>query len=144
MNLYDSAFVKKRKSTIVLHSNPCYITITYPENSNNSWGIPAKLRTCDRDGCDGTVEALENIVPELRKRFPNARIIVRADSGFARDNIMKWCEDHNCYYCIGMAKNPRLKKLLEPAMIRARETACLLMRPSNTCDFIDIDGFEIA
>lgn len=87
--------------------------------------IYAKLRTCDRDGCDGTVEALENIVPELRKRFPNARIIVRADSGFARDNIMKWCEDHNCYYCIGMAKNPRLKKLLEPAMIRARETACL-------------------
>lgn len=40
MNLQASAFVKKRKSTIVIHSNPCYITITHPANSNNSWGIP--------------------------------------------------------------------------------------------------------
>lgn len=85
----------------------------------------AKLRTCDRDGCDGTVEALESIVPQLRARFPQARIIVRGDSGFARETIMKWCEDHGCYYCLGMAKNSRLKRSLEPAMIKARETACL-------------------
>ena len=43
MSLQASAFVKKRKSTIVIHSNPCYITITHPANSNNSWGIPSKL-----------------------------------------------------------------------------------------------------
>ena len=85
----------------------------------------AKLRICDRDACDGTVEALESIVPQLRARFPQARIIVRSDSGFAREAIMRWCEDHGCYYCLGMAKNARLKKLLEPAMIKARETACL-------------------
>ena len=42
MNLQASAFVKKRKSTIVIHSNPCYITITHPANSNNSWGIPSR------------------------------------------------------------------------------------------------------
>ena len=87
--------------------------------------IYAKLRPCDRDGCEGTVEALEIIVPEIRKRFPHVRIIVRGDSGFARDTIMKWCEDHHCYYCFGMAKNPRLKRLLECAMVKARETACL-------------------
>lgn len=85
----------------------------------------AKLRTCDRDGCDGTVEALERIVLQLRNRFPQARIIVRADSGFAREAIMKWCEDNDCFYCLGMAKNTRLEKSLEPAMIKARETACL-------------------
>ena len=87
--------------------------------------IYAKLRTSDRDGCDGTVEALERIIPQLRARFPRAGIIVRGDSGFARDSIMKWCEDHGCYYCLGMAKNARLKKLLEPVMAKARETACL-------------------
>lgn len=43
MNLQASAFVKKRKSTIVIHSNPCYITITHPANSNNSWGIPMPI-----------------------------------------------------------------------------------------------------
>ena len=64
----------------------------------------AKLRTCD--GCDGTVEALESIVPQLLDRFPRARIIVRGDSGLARETIMKWCEDYDydCNCCLGMAK----------------------------------------
>ena len=49
----------------------------------------AQLRHCKRDASDGTVEALQKIVPELRRRFgPEVRIIVRGDSGFARDSIM--------------------------------------------------------
>jgi hypothetical protein len=85
----------------------------------------AKLRTSNRDGCDGTEEALEAIVPVLRERFPGLRIIVRGDSGFAREPIMKWCEDHHCYYCFGYAKNARVNRLLGPALFRAREQACL-------------------
>ena len=95
----------------------------------------AKLRSSDRDGCEGTVDALESVDPEIRARFPKARIIVRGDSGFARESIMKWCEDHGCYYCLGLAKNPRLNALLEPAMIRARETACLT--GGFACEFHD-------
>ncbi len=80
------------------YRNYCYLPLYAFVND-----IPfyAKLRTSDRDGCDGTVEALESIVPQLRSRFPQARIIVRGDSGFARESIMKWCEDHGCYYCLG-------------------------------------------
>jgi len=51
----------------------------------------AKLRDCKHDASDGTVEALQKIVPVIRRRFGRkVRIIVRADSGFARDAIMSW------------------------------------------------------
>ena len=52
----------------------------------------AQLRTSDKDGADGVVAALEKIVPAIRKRCRRARIIVRGDSGFCREEIMAWCE----------------------------------------------------
>jgi len=62
----------------------------------------AQLRDCKRDASDGTVQALEKIVPIIRERFgKKARIIVRGDSGFARESIMKWCENNELYYCFG-------------------------------------------
>jgi hypothetical protein len=52
----------------------------------------AQLRTADQDGAAGTVPALEKIVAALRRRSPQARIIVRGDSGFCREEILAWCE----------------------------------------------------
>jgi hypothetical protein len=73
----------------------------------------AKLRDCKRDASDGTVEALQKIVSAIRQRFGRkVRIIVRADSGFAREAIMAWCEDNEVFYCFGLARNERLGKLL--------------------------------
>src|SRR6201987_1762200 len=74
----------------------------------------AKLRDCKRDASDGTVEALQKIVPVIRQRFGSkVRIIVRADSGFARDAIMAWCEDNGVFYCLGLARNERLGQRVE-------------------------------
>ena len=74
----------------------------------------AQLRDCKRDASDGTVEALQKIVPAIRQRFGNkVRIIVRADSGFARDVIMAWCEDNAVFYCFGLARNARLGEQLK-------------------------------
>lgn len=89
------------------------------------WPVWAQQRTSDRDASDGTVEALEKIVPAIRKRFPTARIIVRADSGFARESIFSWCEEHEVYYVIGLAKNPVLLRRLDPVMFRAKADACV-------------------
>lgn len=73
----------------------------------------AKLRDCKRDASDGTVEALQKIVPVIRQRFgKRVRIIVRADSGFAREAIMAWCEENGVFYCLGLARNDRLVELL--------------------------------
>ncbi len=74
----------------------------------------AKLRDCKRDASEGTVEALQKIVPAIRRRFGSkVRIIVRADSAFAREAIMAWCEDNKVFYCFGLARNDRLGEQLK-------------------------------
>ena len=73
----------------------------------------AKLRDCKRDASEGTIEALQKIVPAIRKRFgKKIRIIIRADSAFARESIMSWCEDNGVFYCFGLARNERLSEQL--------------------------------
>ena len=88
----------------------------------------AQLRPSNIDASKGTVEALAKIVRAIRQRFGRkVRIVVRADSAFAREAIMRWIEDQReLYYCFGLAKNPRLSKALGPALARAREKACLV------------------
>lgn len=83
----------------------------------------AQLRDCKRDACDGTVEALGKIVAAIRRRFgKSVRIILRADSGFARENIMHWCEQQKeVYYCIGYPKNKRLERMVGPEFGRLKE-----------------------
>jgi len=90
----------------------------------------AQLRTADRDASDGAVAALEKIVAAIRRRCPQARIIVRADSGFCREELLAWCEDQPAhrgpvYYCLGLARNTRLVALLADALCAARARACL-------------------
>jgi hypothetical protein len=64
-----------------------------------------------RDASDGTLEALQKIVPAIRRRFgKKVRIIVRADSAFARAPIMSWCEDNEVFYCFGLARNDRFSE----------------------------------
>jgi uncharacterized metal-binding protein len=63
----------------------------------------------------------------VRKRWPKARIIVRADSGFCREEIMAWSEAQQpvVYYCLGLARNSRLRELIDEKLARVRESAIL-------------------
>ena len=86
----------------------------------------AQLRTAEHEAAHGAVPALEQIVAALRKRCPKARIIVRGDSGFGREEIMAWCESQwEVYYCLGLAKNSVLIEKLGPALAQARARHCL-------------------
>ena len=86
----------------------------------------AQLRTAEHDAAHGAVAALEKIVAAIRKRCPKARIIVRGDSGFGREEIMAWCEGQpEVYYCLGLAKNSVLLDKLGPALAQARARRCL-------------------
>ena len=88
----------------------CYLPLYCFCGSIPLW---AQLRDCKRDGSEGTVEALKKIVPVIRARFGRkVRIIVRADSGFAREEIMAWCERNKLHYCLGLARNNRLAEHL--------------------------------
>ena len=85
----------------------------------------AQLRTSDQDGADGVVAALEKIVAAIRKRCRRARIIVRGDCGFCREEIMAWCESHDVYYCLGLGRNSVLTERLRPALAKAQARWCL-------------------
>jgi hypothetical protein len=101
----------------------CYLPLFAFVGSVPLW---AELRTSDGDAARGAVDALKKIVPALRKRCPKAKIIVRADSGFCREEIMAWCEDQTeVYYCLGLARNNRLRSLIDVKLARVRESAIL-------------------
>ena len=76
----------------------------------------AQLRTADRDGSDGTLAALQQIVAAIRERFgKHVAIIVRGDSGFCRDELMTWIEaQEQLHYVLGLARNARLEGMLAP------------------------------
>jgi len=68
----------------------------------------AQLRPADQDGAAGSVVKLAGLVERIRQQWPDVQIIVRGDSGFCRENLMRWCEDHGVDYILGLAKNDRL------------------------------------
>lgn len=83
----------------------------------------AKLRPADIDGAAGAVEELARIIGQIRERWPKTRIILRADSGFAREALMSWCEEQvPCIdYVFGLAKNARLKRMIAAELHQAEE-----------------------
>jgi len=81
----------------------------------------AKLRRSDIDASAGAIEELERIVSQIRAKWPNTRIIIRADSGFCREAIMAWCETHEVDYVLGLAKNSRLKAVIADELAEAKQ-----------------------
>jgi hypothetical protein len=107
----------------------CYLPLYVFAGDLPLW---AQLRTSDQDAAAGVVEALEKIVAAIRKRCRRARIIIRADSGFCREEILAWSEAQHpvVYYCVGLGKNSALIERLEPALAEARARRCLSGAPS--------------
>jgi DDE family transposase len=81
----------------------------------------ALLRSSDRDASAGAVTEVERIVGQIRSRWPEVQIILRADSGFAREELMAWCEQHGVDYLFGLARNARLQRALGGELAQARE-----------------------
>jgi len=81
--------------------------------------LAVRLRQSNIDGSDGSLEEVQRIVGPIRQRWPEVRIILRADSGFCRDAIMTWCEDHGVDFVFGLARNSRLEAILTPQLREA-------------------------
>jgi len=67
-----------------------------------------KLRRANVDAAAGAVEEVARVVARIRTRWPRTRILLRADSGFARDDLMTWCEGNGVDFLFGLAQNERL------------------------------------
>jgi hypothetical protein len=81
----------------------------------------AKLRPADIDASTGSLKQVQRIVARVRARWPQVRIIVRADSGFCREYLMSWCEANGVDYVFGLAKNQRLLKIIGRELHEAKQ-----------------------
>ena len=93
--------------------------------------LAAKLRPANIDAAAGSVEEVARIVTQIRTQWPNTRIILRADSGFARDALMAWCEAHAVDYIFGLARNKRLVDTIAVELAAARQESRHTGRPAR-------------
>jgi len=93
--------------------------------------LAAKLRPSNIDAAAGAVEEVARIVAQIRQRWGKVRIAVRADSGFARENLMAWCEENGVHYIFGLAKNKRLKAAIAEELGEAEKESKESAKPAR-------------
>jgi hypothetical protein len=78
-------------------------------------GFPlgAWLRPGTVHSSTGAIEALADIVRQLRQRWPDVLILVRGDSGFAIPEMYEYCENQGLLYAFGYGTNAVLKRRTE-------------------------------
>jgi DDE family transposase len=81
----------------------------------------ARQRASNQDASAGCREEVERIVQQIRRRWPKVRIILRADSGFCREELMAWCENKQVDYVFGLARNSRLQRKIAGALREAKQ-----------------------
>jgi hypothetical protein len=82
--------------------------------------LRSRLRPSNIDASAGTVTEVAPVISQIRERWPMVQIVLRADSGFAREEIMAWCEEKGVDYVFGLAKNSRLTRKIRRELKRAR------------------------
>jgi hypothetical protein len=91
----------------------------------------ARLRPADKEPASGVLAELSRIVEQIRLAWPEVKIVIRGDSGFCRDEIMRYCEGHQLDYVLGLAKNSRLKKAIQSEMAQAHQLHQSTQQPAR-------------
>ncbi len=96
----------------------------------------ARLRPSNLDASAGSLEEVQRIVRQIRARWPKTRIILRADSGFCREELLAWCENNDVGYVFGFARNQRLRRIIGRAMQEAKQEHRRTGKPARVfCEF---------
>lgn len=96
----------------------------------------ARLRPSNIDASAGSLEEVQRIIRQIRARWREVRIILRADSGFCREELMVWCEKHAVDYVFGFARNKRLRRIIGRAMHEAKQEHRRTGKPARVfCEF---------
>jgi len=91
----------------------------------------ARLRRSNIDAAAGAREETARIVEQIRTHWPKVRILLRGDSGFAREELMGWCEAAGVDYLFGLARNGRLYAEIETELAAAEEESGRTSRPAR-------------
>jgi Transposase DDE domain group 1 len=81
----------------------------------------ARLRPSNIAPSAGSRKEIERIVKRIRANWPKMKIVLRADSGFCREELMAWCEANAVDYVFGMARNALLERIVAGALEQARQ-----------------------
>lgn len=98
--------------------------------------VCARLRPSNIDASAGALEEVQRIIKRLRFTWPGVEIVLRADSGFCRDELMSWCENNRVGYVFGLARNERLVKKLGKRMREAKQEWSKTGKPARR--FLDL------
>lgn len=93
--------------------------------------LVARLRQANVDAAAGAREDVARLVARIRARWPKTRIILRADSGFCRDDLMTWAEANDVGYILGLARNKRLVAAIGAELQQARTEAEATAKPAR-------------
>lgn len=93
--------------------------------------LAAKLRRSNIDAAAGSAEEVARIARQIRGRWPEVKILLRADSGFAREALMAWCEDNGVDYLFGLARNTRLAGEIEAELAEAAQESARTGQPAR-------------
>jgi len=96
----------------------------------------ARLRPSNIDASAGSLEEVQRIVRQIRARWPRTSIILRADSGFCREELLAWCENNDVGYVFGFARNKRLRRIIGREMQEAKQEHRRTGKPARVfCEF---------
>jgi hypothetical protein len=91
----------------------------------------ARLRPSNLGPAVGSAKEIGRVVQQIRRRWPDVRIIVRGNSGFCVDELMTWCEQNGMDFLIGMARNKRLETLVADALGQAQQQFAITQTPAR-------------
>ena len=81
--------------------------------------LAARLQPASVGAASNAVEEVARIVAHIRRRWPHVRILLRADSGFAQEGLMAWCEANGVHFLFGLQQNTRLVAEIASELARA-------------------------
>ena len=81
--------------------------------------LVAYLRPSKIEGAKHAKAITKLLVEYLRQAWPDVRITIRGDGGFCRWKLLRWCEKHGVWYCMGACRNKVLERHAETLMKQA-------------------------
>jgi Transposase DDE domain group 1 len=91
----------------------------------------ARLRPSSIGPAVGSRKEVGRIVQQIRQRWPEVEIILRGDSGFCSDELMRWCEQSRVEYVVGMARNQRVEGLIAGPLAEAKQQFEATQQPAR-------------
>jgi len=81
--------------------------------------LVAYLRSSKTGAAKHALGVTKLLVKKIRSRWPDVKIILRGDSDYSKERLMRWCDKNNVGYIFGFRQNAGIKALMVYDLIHA-------------------------